>query len=82
MTQSIETLAREIVAKSHSEVQRDYIMSGAYDRTPAFKCALAGINLGREQAAEVARRYRDDAGGSESYRRACEHIAQAIRALP
>lgn len=38
-----------------------------------------GINQGRKQAAAIADLYREEAGGSESYKSACRHIAEALR---
>lgn len=32
-----------------------------------------------EEAAKVADKYREEAGGSQSYNQACEHIASMIR---
>ena len=43
--------------------------------------ATATFAQGVEAAAKVADRYREEAGGSQSYRQACRHIAQTIRAI-
>lgn len=43
---------------------------------------LPFIAAERERCAGVARQYREEAGGSESYRQACEHVEAAIRNQP
>ena len=39
----------------------------------------AALASTKERCALIADRYREEAGGSQSYKRACEHIAAAIR---
>jgi len=39
-----------------------------------------GYERGLREAAELALQYRDDAGGSQSYKQACHHINKAILA--
>ena len=49
----IDQKAREIVAESHSDIQKDAALSGAYDRTPSFRAARLGIIEGLEMAAKA-----------------------------
>jgi hypothetical protein len=50
---TIELKAREIVAESHSDTQKEAALSGAYDRTPSFRAARLGIIEGHFIAARL-----------------------------
>lgn len=65
----------------HVDTMNDMVQMGMA-RDAAIADAATAFNRGLEEAAKIARQYREEAGGSESYRSACQHIAEAItRAL-
>jgi hypothetical protein len=79
ITQEAREAAADLAQKVYGRRIADCIRSGEIQKHHFLDASAAAEQRGREQAAVIAERYQHEAGGSESYKTACSHIAAAIR---